>query len=65
MSSFVPLLAALLANRTPVTYIKNKNFLAMATKYLAASKKSVQLPPFKRARPSAKMPTQAAKPANI
>jgi hypothetical protein len=65
MSSFVPLLAALLANRTPVTYIKNKIFLALATKYLAASKKSFQPPPFKRARPSAKTPMQVAKPANI
>jgi hypothetical protein len=47
MSSFVPLLAALLANHTPVTYIKDKKFLALATKYLAASKKSAQPPPFK------------------
>ena len=65
MFSFVPLLAALLANHTPVTYIKNKKFLALATKYLAASKKSAQLPSFKHARPSTKMPQQAAKPATI
>jgi hypothetical protein len=38
VSSFVPLLAALLANRAPVSYIKNKHLLNLALKYKIKTK---------------------------
>jgi hypothetical protein len=33
VSSFIPLLAVLLANQVPITYIKNKSLLNLALKY--------------------------------